>query len=123
MLSPSAFNALLKIMEEPPAYVKFILATTEIHKVPATITSRCQRYDFRRIKSADIAQRLKYIAEQENINLSDDGAQLIGKLADGGMRDAISLLDQCSVCAEQITAAEVSNIAGIVAAVTNLQAA
>jgi DNA polymerase-3 subunit gamma/tau len=113
MLSPSAFNALLKIMEEPPAYVKFILATTEIHKVPATITSRCQRYDFRRIKSADIAQRLKYIAEQENINLSDDGAQLIGKLADGGMRDAISLLDQCSVCAEQITAAEVSNIAGI----------
>ena len=113
MLSPNAFNALLKIMEEPPAYVKFILATTEIHKVPATITSRCQRYDFRRIKSEDIAKRLLYIAEQENIALSEDGANLIAKLADGGMRDALSLLDQCSVCAENITAAEVSTIAGI----------
>lgn len=113
MLSPSAFNALLKIMEEPPAYVKFILATTEIHKVPATITSRCQRYDFRRIKTEDIAKRLLYISEKENIKLSEDGANLIAKLADGGMRDALSLLDQCSVCAENITSAEVSTIAGI----------
>jgi len=113
MLSPSAFNALLKITEEPPAYVKFILATTEIHKVPATITSRCQRYDFRRIKSEDIAKRLLYIAEQENIGLSEDGANLIAKLADGGMRDALSLLDQCSICGDNITAAEVSTIAGI----------
>lgn len=113
MLSASAFNALLKIMEEPPEYVKFILATTEIHKVPATVASRCQRYDFRRIRQNDIAQRLLYIAEQENISLSDDGAALIAKIADGGMRDAVSLLDQCSVCAENITAEVVSQTAGI----------
>lgn len=113
MLSTSAFNALLKIMEEPPSYVMFILATTEIHKVPATITSRCQRYDFRRIRPQDIAMRLEYIAQQENINLTSDGASLIAKLADGGMRDAVSLLDQCSVCSEIIDAETVSNIAGI----------
>ena len=113
MLSPSAFNALLKIMEEPPPYVKFILATTEIHKVPATIASRCQRYDFRRIKAEDIAARLKYIASQEELDLTDDGAAMIARLADGGMRDAVSLLDQCSVCAEQINAETVSNAAGI----------
>lgn len=113
MLSASAFNALLKIMEEPPEYVKFILATTEIHKVPATVASRCQRYDFRRIRQKDIAQRLLYIAGQENISLSDDGAALIAKIADGGMRDAVSLLDQCSVSAENITAEVVSRTAGI----------
>lgn len=113
MLSQSAFNALLKIMEEPPSYVKFILATTEIHKVPATIASRCQRYDFRRIKSEDIASRLKFIAEQEKIALTDDAASLIARIADGGMRDAISLLDQCSACAEEITAETVSMAAGI----------
>lgn len=113
MLSTSAFNALLKIMEEPPAYIMFILATTEIHKVPATIASRCQRYDFRRIRPQDIATRLEYIAGQEELNLTADGASLIAKLADGGMRDAISLLDQCSVCAEVIDAETVSNSAGI----------
>ena len=113
MLSTSAFNALLKIMEEPPPYVKFILATTEIHKVPATIASRCQRYDFRRIKQEDIAERLLYIASQEDISLTGDGAALIAKLADGGMRDAVSLLDQCSVCAELINAETVSAAAGI----------
>jgi len=113
MLSQSAFNALLKIMEEPPAYVKFILATTEIHKVPATIASRCQRYDFRRIKPEDIASRLSYIAEQEDINLTGDGADLIARLADGGMRDAVSLLDQCSACADVINAEAVSASAGI----------
>lgn len=113
MLSTSAFNALLKIMEEPPSYVKFILATTEVHKVPATIASRCQRYDFRRIKSEDIAARLLYIASQENINLTEDGAALIARLADGGMRDAVSLLDQCSVCTEIINAEAVSAAAGI----------
>ncbi|MDE6425958.1 MAG: DNA polymerase III subunit gamma/tau [Ruminococcus sp.] len=113
MLSTSAFNALLKIMEEPPAYVMFILATTEIHKVPATIASRCQRYDFRRIRPQDIANRLEYIAGQEELNLTADGASLIAKLADGGMRDAVSLLDQCSVCAEVIDAETVSNAAGI----------
>ncbi len=113
MLSQSAFNALLKIMEEPPSYVKFILATTEIHKVPATISSRCQRYDFRRIKSEDIASRLKYIAGQEHIPLTDEAASLIARISDGGMRDAISLLDQCSACAEEITAETVSMAAGI----------
>lgn len=113
MLSPSAFNALLKIMEEPPAYVKFILATTEIHKVPATIASRCQRYDFRRIKPDDIASRLSYIAQQEAISLTPDGAGLIARLADGGMRDAVSLLDQCSACADVINAEAVSASAGI----------
>ena len=113
MLSASAFTALLKIMEEPPAYVKFILATTEIHKVPATVASRCQRYDFRRIRQQDIADRLLYIASQEQIDLTPEGAALIAKLADGGMRDAVSLLDQCSVCAEKIDAAAVSAAAGI----------
>ncbi len=113
MLSQGAFNALLKIMEEPPPYVKFILATTEIHKVPATIVSRCQRYDFRRIKAEDIAKRISYIAQQEDIDLTEDGAAMIAKLADGGMRDAVSLLDQCSVCAEVINAEAVSNAAGI----------
>lgn len=113
MLSTSAFNALLKIMEEPPEYVKFILATTEIHKVPATVASRCQRYDFRRIRQKDIAARLMYIAQQEQLALAEDGAALIAKLADGGMRDAVSLLDQCSVCAEEITAETVSQTAGI----------
>ena len=113
MLSQNAFNALLKIMEEPPPYVKFILATTEIHKVPATIVSRCQRYDFRRIKPEDIAKRISYIAQQEDISLTEDGAAMIAKLADGGMRDAVSLLDQCSVCAEKIDAEAVSNAAGI----------
>ncbi|MCC8135969.1 MAG: DNA polymerase III subunit gamma/tau [Ruminococcus sp.] len=113
MLSTSAFNALLKIMEEPPPYVKFILATTEIHKVPATIASRCQRYDFRRIRAEDIADRLLYIASQENINLTEDGAALIAKLADGGMRDAVSLLDQCSVCSDRVDSETVSAAAGI----------
>lgn len=113
MLSQSAFNALLKIMEEPPEYVKFILATTEIHKVPATITSRCQRYDFRRIRPADIAARLSYIASQEGIDLTEEGAALIAKIADGGMRDAVSLLDQCSACAEKVDAEAVSRTAGI----------
>lgn len=113
MLSVSAFNALLKIMEEPPPYVKFILATTEIHKVPATVASRCQRYDFRRIRQQDIAERLSYIASQEQLDLTPDAAALIAKVADGGMRDAVSLLDQCSVCAERIDTAVVSAAAGI----------
>ena len=101
------------LREEPPPYVKFILATTEIHKVPATVASRCQRYDFRRIRQNDIADRLMYIAGQEQIELTQDGANLIAKLADGGMRDAVSLLDQCSVCAEKIDADVVSQTAGI----------
>ncbi|MBQ4040888.1 MAG: DNA polymerase III subunit gamma/tau [Oscillospiraceae bacterium] len=95
MLSTSAFNALLKILEEPPEHLMFILATTELHKVPATILSRCQRFSFKRILPTDIAKRMKYVASQENINLTDDGAELLSRLADGAMRDALSLLDQC----------------------------
>lgn len=95
MLSPQAFNALLQILEEPPEHLMFILATTELHKVPATIKSRCQQFAFKRIQAAEIAGRLSYVAEQEGIQLTPDGAALIARLADGGMRDALSLLDQC----------------------------
>jgi DNA polymerase-3 subunit gamma/tau len=96
MLSTSAFNALLKILEEPPEHLLFILATTELQKVPATILSRCQRHSFKRIDSPMIAEYLEYIAEKENLKLSHDAAGLIARLADGGVRDALSLLDQCS---------------------------
>ena len=96
MLSPSAFNALLKILEEPPAHLMFILATTELHKVPATILSRCQRHSFKRIPVDTIAARLNYVAEQEHLNLQPDAATLLARMADGGMRDALTLLDQCS---------------------------
>lgn len=112
MLSPSAFNALLKIMEEPPAYVKFILATTEIHKVPATIISRCQRYDFRRIRQEDLVTRLQFIAEQEKISLEPEAAELMARLSDGGMRDAISLLDRCAALGDVITAPMTAEAAG-----------
>lgn len=113
MLSINAFNALLKIMEEPPAHVIFILATTEVHKVPATIISRCQRFDFRRIRVEDIVSRLKYIADQEGIRLDDDAATLIAKISDGGMRDALSLLDQCIAYSETVDLKTVSDAAGI----------
>ncbi len=113
MLTPGAFNALLKIMEEPPPHVKFILATTEIHKVLPTILSRCQRYDFRRILPGDITKRLLYVAEQEKITLDSEAAELIAKTADGGMRDALSLLDQCIAFSENVTLDIVSNAAGI----------
>ncbi|MDE5884894.1 MAG: DNA polymerase III subunit gamma/tau [Oscillospiraceae bacterium] len=112
MLSVSAFNALLKIMEEPPAYIKFILATTEIHKVPATIISRCQRFDFRRIQQKDIIKRLLSIAEQEKIRITEQAAALIARIADGGMRDAISLLDRCAAYDTEITEEVVSESAG-----------
>ena len=94
MLSISAFNALLKIIEEPPEHLLFILATTELHKVPATILSRCQRFSFRRISQEDIAARLQYVAYQENIDMDEGAARVISRLADGGMRDGLSLLDQ-----------------------------
>lgn len=113
MLSPSAFNALLKIMEEPPPHVKFILATTEVHKVLPTILSRCQRFNFRRILPEDIRDRLLYVAEKEHISLDNDAAELIAKTADGGMRDALSLLDQCVAFSDRITAEVVANAAGI----------
>jgi len=96
MLSKPAFNALLKILEEPPPHLMFILATTELNKVLPTILSRCQRHSFRRLDSADIAGRLIYVAGQEGIELSSDAALLLGRLADGGLRDGLSLLDQCS---------------------------
>ena len=96
MLSTSAFNALLKIIEEPPEHLLFILATTELHKVPATILSRCQRFSFRRISQEDIASRLQYVAYQENIDLDNGAARALARMADGGMRDGLSLLDQCA---------------------------
>ena len=96
MLSISAFNTLLKIIEEPPEHLLFILATTELHKVPATILSRCQRFSFRRISQEDIAARLQYVAYQENIDLEESAARVLSRMADGGMRDALSLLDQCA---------------------------
>lgn len=96
MLSTPAFNALLKILEEPPQHLMFILATTELHKVPATIKSRCQQFAFKRLSPTDITGRLKFVAEQENIPLAPEGAALLARLADGGMRDALSLLDQCA---------------------------
>ncbi len=96
MLSISAFNALLKIIEEPPEHLLFILATTELHKVPATILSRCQRFSFRRISQEDIAERLQYVAYQENLELDETAARVLARLADGGMRDGLSLLDQCA---------------------------
>ena len=96
MLSISAFNALLKIIEEPPEHLLFILATTELHKVPATILSRCQRFSFRRISQEDIVERLQYVAYQEKIDLDDGAARVLARMADGGMRDALSLLDQCA---------------------------
>lgn len=113
MLSTQAFNGLLKIMEEPPSYVKFILATTEIHKVPATILSRCQRYDFHRIRAEDISEHLQVIARGEGILLAPEAALLMATIADGGMRDAISLLDQCAAFSEEITQEVVSAAAGI----------
>ena len=114
MLSISAFNALLKIIEEPPEHLLFILATTELHKVPATILSRCQRFSFRRIGQEDIAARLQYVAYQENIELDDDAAQVLARLADGGMRDGLSLLDQCaSATTGELTADKVYACLGI----------
>lgn len=113
MISAGAFNALLKIMEEPPEYVKFILATTEAYKVPATIVSRCQRFDFRRIRDEDIIDRLMYIASHEKIDLEKDAAALIARLSDGAMRDALSLLEQCMAFAEHIDAQAVSDATGI----------
>lgn len=120
MLSVGAFNALLKIMEEPPEHVIFILATTEVHKIPATILSRCQRFDFRRISPQVIAERVKYVCAHEQIEIDEDAAQLIARLAEGGMRDALSLLDVCRSNArggddepEHITLSHVRTSAGL----------
>ena len=110
MLSSAAFNALLKILEEPPEHLMFILCTTELRKVLPTIVSRCQRHSFKRLSSADIAGRLLYVAGQENMRLDEDAADLLGRLADGGMRDGLSLLDQCSAAEHIDTEAVLSSM-------------
>jgi len=120
MLSLSAFNALLKILEEPPEHLMFILATTELHKVPATILSRCQRFSFKRISPADIAARLQYVAGQEQIALTPDGAELLSRLADGALRDGLSLLDQCAAAGGAVDAKAVLEVLGLAG---NLQTA
>ena len=120
MLSIAAFNALLKILEEPPAHLMFILATTELHKVPATILSRCQRFAFRRILPQEIVGRLNYIAQQEGIDLRPDGAELLAHIADGALRDALSLLDQCAAAGGTIDSAAVLDALGLAG---NLQTA
>ena len=112
MLTDSAFNALLKTLEEPPAGVMFILATTEMQKIPATILSRCQRFDFRRIRSDVIGDRLQYIAHKEGITLTDDAAHAIARLSEGGMRDAISLLELCASGDAPVTAQRVAEVSG-----------
>ena len=120
MLSTAAFNALLKILEEPPAHLMFILATTELHKVPATILSRCQRYSFKRILPKDIAKRLTYVAQQEQIDLTPDGAELLSRLADGALRDGLSLLDQCAAAGGTVDSRAVLEVLGLAG---NLQTA
>ena len=113
MLSIGAFNALLKTLEEPPPHVIFILATTEVHKLPATILSRCQRFDFHRIPPKEIASRLRYVCEQENASIDEEAALLIAGIADGAMRDALSLLDQCMGQSEHISEELVRKTAGL----------
>ena len=113
MLTTEAFNALLKTLEEPPEHVKFILATTELHKVPATIVSRCQRFEFRRVDAAKSAQRLLEVAEKEGAQLDEDAALLISRLSDGGMRDALSILDRCVSSDKRVTSEIVRDCAGV----------
>lgn len=113
MLSTGAFNALLKTLEEPPEHVKFILATTEVHKLPATILSRCQRFDFKRIRPEDIAARLSYVAAQEGLQVTPEAANLIARLADGALRDALSILDQCMGHGVAIDETVVNDVVGL----------
>lgn len=113
MLTIEAFNALLKTLEEPPAHIVFILATTEVQKLPSTILSRCQRFDFRRISVDAIVSRLKYVCKNENVTIDNDSAVLIARIADGGMRDALSILDRCISISENIDTKVVSDAAGI----------
>ena len=113
MLSTGAFNALLKTLEEPPAHVIFILATTEVHKLPATILSRCQRFDFKRIQPETMAVRLNQVAELEGLDLDSDAAILIARIADGALRDGLSILDQCAGRGKKITSRLVSEVAGL----------
>ena len=112
MMTGAAFNALLKTLEEPPTYVVFILATTEFHKLPTTIVSRCQRFDFRRISSEDIMERLRKISDAEGIDLAEDGARLIARASRGGLRDAVSLLELCAGPRTRVDAALVATTIG-----------
>ena len=113
MLSTGAFNALLKTLEEPPAHVIFILATTEVHKLPATSLSRCQRFEFKRIQPETMSVRLKQVAQLEGMELDDDAAILIARIADGALRDGLSILDQCAGRSKKIDSALVSEVAGL----------
>ncbi|MGN0453113.1 MAG: DNA polymerase III subunit gamma/tau [Ruminococcus sp.] len=113
MLTTEAFNALLKTLEEPPKHVIFILATTEVHKLPATILSRCQRFDFHRINASDMAQRVKFVTENEGCEITDDAALLISVIADGAVRDALSLLDRCLSLSSSVDADTVRRAAGL----------
>ena len=115
MLTTAAFNALLKTLEEPPKHIIFILATTEPHKIPATILSRCQRFDFKKISENDICERIKYICKEEKIKITDESINLIAKLSDGGMRDSLSLLDQLtSYTTDEITPTDVHEVCGTI---------
>lgn len=113
MLTTEAFNALLKTLEEPPSHVIFILATTEVHKLPATILSRCQRFDFHRISATDVAGRVKFVTENEGGEISDEAALLIAVIADGAVRDALSLLDRCLSLSQKVTVDTVRTAAGL----------
>lgn len=121
MLSTAAFNALLKILEEPPEHLLFILATTELHKVPATILSRCQRFSFKRILNTDVAQQLIAIANAEKIDLTPDGAEILARMAGGALRDALSLLDQCRVVEGTLHAAAVLEVLGLAGSVQTVE--
>lgn len=115
MLSTSAFNALLKTLEEPPSHVIFVLATTEVHKIPETILSRCQRFDFKRITPSDIIVRMKEIATADGISITDDGYEILARLADGSMRDGLSILERCvSACGNQLNRENITDVLGMV---------
>ena len=113
MLTLSAFNALLKTLEEPPRHVIFVLATTEVHKLPATILSRCQRFDFKRIEPKKICERIKTVAENEDFTVTENAAYMIASIADGGMRDALSLLDLCVAADKNVTEDTVTKVSGM----------
>ena len=121
MLSIAAFNALLKILEEPPEHLMFILATTELHKVPATILSRCQRFTFKRILPRDMEKHLLEIAQAEQIDLTPDGAEILARMANGALRDALSLLDQCRVAQGQLDSRAVLDILGLAGSVQTVE--
>ena len=116
MMTPEAFNALLKTLEEPPAHIVFILATTEPHKIWPTIISRCQRFDFKRVdEHTDIISRLEYVLKEENVEYDEESLEIISKLADGGMRDALSILEQCLAYDRHLTVENINKVYGLLA--------